>query len=189
MDRQIVVGDVLDDAVDLGGERIGEAGTDFVDVLYIGKNPRRQRAVDRGKRHLEAQVLWQCALLAQRLEYEIGVDGVARIADPPAGVAEAHALDAVLDLEQPGVGGVAWKQPLDAVLRRRPPHRLKLGMAGQHLVVDAADPMLARADLAIGHGLQRRTERSAEFAEDSFRSVEGDAADQEDVLGHGRSNS
>ena len=38
LDREIVVGDVLDDAVDLGGERIGEARADFVDIrLRSGK--------------------------------------------------------------------------------------------------------------------------------------------------------
>src|SRR5258707_6025814 len=44
--------------------------------------------------------------------------------------------------------------------------------------------MLARADLAIGHGLERRAERLAEFAEHLFRGVEGNAADQKDVLFH-----
>ena len=98
----------------------------------------------------------QHALLAQRLEHEIRVDGVARVAEPPAGIAEAHALDAVLDLELPAIGGIARIEPLDAVLRLRPPHRLELGMAGQHLVVDAADPVPARADLAVRHRLERR---------------------------------
>ena len=57
-------------------------------------------------------------------------------------------------------------------------------MSRQHLVVDAADPMLARADLAIRHGLERRAERLAEFAEHLLRRVEGNAADQKDVLFH-----
>ena len=164
--------------------RVGEARPDFCDVGLVRKNARRQRAVDRGERHLEAQVLGQGALLAHRLEHEIGVDGVARVADAPADVAEADALDAVLDLEPPSIGGIARIEPLDAVLRRRPLHRFKLRMSGQDLVVDAADPMLARADLAIRHGLERRAERLAEFAEHLFRGVEGNAADQKDVLFH-----
>ena len=128
--------------------------------------------------------LGKLALLAQRLEHEIGVDGVARVADPPAGIAEAHAIDAVLDLEPPRVGGIARKQPLDAVLRRRPLHRFKLGMAGEHLIMDAADPVLAGPDLAVGHGLERAAERPAEAAEHLFGGVEGNAADQQDVLLH-----
>ena len=90
-------------------------------------------------------------------------------------LAEAYAVDAVLDLEQPcfrrrcaGIGA------LDAVLiRRRPPHRFKLGMAGQHLIVDTADPVPPRADLAVGQGRKRRAERRAELAKHLFDRVGG----------------
>ena len=74
--------------------------------------------------------------------------------------------------------------PLDAVLRRGIADGFKLRVAGQHLIMDAADPVLARPDLAVRHGLQRPAERAAELAEHFLRSVEGDAADQKDVLLH-----
>ena len=129
-----------------------------------------------------------CALLAQRLEHEVRVDGVAGVADAPAGIAEAHAFDAVLDLEQPAVAGVARKLALDAVLvGGGMAHGLKLGMAGQHLIVDAADPMPPRADLAVGHGLERRAERAAEIAKHLLDGVERNAADQQGVRAHASS--
>src|SRR6185369_9317700 len=131
---------------------------DFCDVGLVWKDARRQRAVDRRERHLEAQVPGQRALLPHRLEHEIGVDGIAGVADAPADVAETDALDAVLDLEPPRIRGIARMKPLDAILRRRPLHRFKLRMSRQDLIVDPADPMLARADLAIWHGLERSAE-------------------------------
>jgi hypothetical protein len=124
------------------------------------------------------------ALLAQRLEHEVGVDRVARVAEAPAGLAEPHAVDAVTHLEQPTVRGVARVQALDAAFRLRPPHGFELGVTGQHLIVHAADPVAARADLAVGHGGKRWAERPAERAEHLLDAVERDAADQKNLLRH-----
>jgi hypothetical protein len=124
-------------------------------------------------------------LVAQRLEHEVRVDRIARIADAPARIAEPHALHTVPDLEQPAVAGIARELALDATLvGSGMAHRLKLGMAGQHLIVDAADPMPPRADLAVGHGLERRAERAAEIAKHLLDGVEWNAADQQGVRAH-----
>jgi len=63
--------------------RLGEARRIFATSALFGKM-RAQRAVDRSQRHLETQVLGQRAVLTHRLEHEIGVDGVAGVADAPA---------------------------------------------------------------------------------------------------------
>ena len=121
----------------------------------------------------------QHAALLHRIEHEIGVDGVAREAEPPARVAEPHLLDAVLDLEPPGFGRIAGKLALDAVfVGRRMLDHFKLGMACEHLKMHAADPMPPRADLAVGHCEQISAQRPAEGPKDLLRRVERDAAHQ-----------
>src|SRR5262245_28873549 len=99
---------------------------------------------------------WQDAFLAQRLEHEIGIDGVARVAEPPAGIAEPHLVDAVLDPEQPAIVGVTRRKPLDPVLRSRSAENVEFRMGGEHLVMHAADPMPSRANLAIRQRRQVR---------------------------------
>src|SRR5262245_18710115 len=63
-------------------------------------------------------------------------------------------------------------------------HHLELGVAGQHLVMDAADPVPTRPDLAVGHRLERGAERSAEAAENILGGVERNAADQKRFAAH-----
>ena len=61
---------------------------------------------------------------------------------------------------------------------------LKLGMGGQHLVMHAADPVPARADLAVRHGEQISAERRAEGFEHLLRRVEWNAPDQHQFAAH-----
>ena len=61
---------------------------------------------------------------------------------------------------------------------------LELRMTREHLVVDAADPMAARADFSVGHRAQETAERRAEGLEHVLRRVEGDAANQQQLLAH-----
>src|SRR5262249_50860369 len=105
----------------------------------------------------------------------------------PAGIAEAHLLHAGLHPEMPGVGGVARELALDAVLvRRRPLHHVELGMGGKDLVVQAADPVASRADLAIRHGEEVRAEPRAEHLEHLLRRVEWNTAHQMKLGTHSR---
>src|SRR3977135_575718 len=110
----------------------------------------------------------------------MGVEGVARISEPPAGIAETHVLDAVLDLEPPRIRGVAGKLALDAALvRGRTLHHVELRMSGEHLVMHPADPVPARADFAVGHREQILCERRTEGLKDLLWRVERDAAHQQ----------
>src|SRR5262249_15986529 len=126
----------------------------------------------------------QNALFAQGREHEIGIEGVARIAEPPAWIAEAHLRDAIFHPELPAVGGIARVEPLDTVLRPRTAHHLELGMTGQNLIMDAADPMLAWTDLAVWHRRQGRTERRTETTEHLLGGVKRNAANQQNVAAH-----
>ena len=117
------------------------------------------------------------------LEDEIRVDGIARITEPPAGIAEANLFHAVPDLEPPGIGGVARILALNAVvLGRRVLHDLKLRMRGEHLEVHAADPMAPRTDLAVRHGEQIAAKRRAKRLKDLLRRIKRNAAHQEEFV-------
>jgi hypothetical protein len=123
--------------------------------------------------------------LLHHLEHEIRVDGIARIAEPPARVAEPDLAHPVLDLEQPAVGGVAREQPLDTVIvRARTARDFQFRMPGQHLVMNPADPMPTRADLAVRHRVQVASERRAERLEHLLDRVERNAADQQELVTH-----
>src|SRR5262245_32350928 len=179
LDGEFARGNMRDDVGDLGAQGLLVAGPDARKVTHIRKDARRQHAVDLWDRDLEAKVRRQHAPFLHNAEHEIRVDGVASEAEPPAGIAEAHALDAILHLELPGVGGVAWELPLDAVLVGRwPLNDLKLGMGGQHLIMHAADPVPPWSDLAVRHREQEFAEWRAEGAEYVLRRIERDAADQ-----------
>ncbi|HMJ27639.1 MAG TPA: hypothetical protein VK512_02855 [Xanthobacteraceae bacterium] len=93
-------------------------------------------------------------------------------------------LDAVANLELPPVGIVVGVEALHAVVRTRVRENVELRMAGEHLVVDAADPVAARPDFAVGHGAQEAAERRAERLEHVLRRVEWNAANQQELLIH-----
>ena len=67
-------------------------------------------------------------------------------------------------------------------------NRLELGMPGQHLVVDAADPVPPRADLAVGHGPSGVPSGATEGLEHLLDGVERNAADQQGVRAHASSH-
>ena len=185
LDRELLARNLGDDGGDLRAGRRLVARSDPVEVFAVGKDARRQHAVDHRDRHLEPQVRRQHAFLLQHAEHEIGVDGVARVAEAPAGIAEAHLLHAVLDPEPPGIGGIARMLPLDAVLvGRRVLDHLELRMRGQHLIMHAADPVPPRADLAIRHREQKFSKRRAEGLEHLLRRIERDAAHQQKLTTH-----
>src|SRR6202030_3774798 len=84
----------------------------------------------------------------------------------------------------------ARKLPLDAVLVRRGAlHDLQLWMRGQHLIVDTADPVTARADFAVGHCEQILSERSSEVPEHVLGGIERNAAHQQQFVAHAYSPS
>src|SRR6187397_2266879 len=93
----------------------------------------------------------QHALFLQRPEHEVGIDGVAREAEPPTRIAEAHALDPVANFELPPVGIVVRVEALHAVVRARMRENVELRMTCEHLVVNAADPVAARPDFSVGY--------------------------------------
>lgn len=127
----------------------------------------------------------QDALLLQDAEHEIGVDRVAGIAKPPAGVAEPNLLHAVLDLEQPAIAGRAGEQALDAVLVWCwAADGVEVLVARQDLVVNTADPVAAWAHLPVRHGEEVFAERLAEGLENLLDGVERNAADQHQFVGH-----
>ena len=126
----------------------------------------------------------QHALFLQRPEHEVGIDGVAREAEAPTRIAEAHALDPVANLELPPVGIVVGVEPLHAVVRAWVRENVELRMTREHLVVDAADPVAARPDFSVGHRAQETAERRAEGLEHVLRRVEGNAANQQQLLAH-----
>jgi hypothetical protein len=49
---------------------------------------------------------------------------------------------------------------------------------GQNLEMDAADPMGAEANLAVGYGMEVGAERRAEFLKYVFNGIERDASHQ-----------
>src|SRR3954451_11402306 len=126
----------------------------------------------------------QHALFLQRPEHKVGIDGVAREAEAPTRIAEAHALDPVANLELPPVGIVVGVEPLHAVVRTWMRQNVKLRMTREHLVVDAADPVAARPDFSVWHRAQETAERCAEGLEHVLRRVEGNAANQQQLLAH-----
>ena len=72
-------------------------------------------------------------------EDEERIERIAGISEPPTRIAEPDLFDAVLDLEAPGIAGVAGKLPLHAVLvGRRMLHYVDFRMCGEHLIVDLA---------------------------------------------------
>jgi hypothetical protein len=161
------------------------AGPNFGEIVRVRKNPRRKHAVDHGDRDLKAQVLRQNPTFFHHREHEIRTDRVARETEPPSRIAEANLLHASLDLEPPGIGGIARMLTLDAVLvRRRPLHHFELGMGCEHLIVHAADPMPPRSHLTIRHGEKIAPERHAERLEHLLRRVERNAADQNELVRH-----
>src|SRR5207344_2219371 len=83
---------------------------------------------------------------------KVRIQRITRVAKPPARIAEADLFHAILDLEPPGIGGVARKLPFDAVfVRTGPLYDLKLRMRGKNLIVHTADPVAAGTDLTIRH--------------------------------------
>ncbi len=177
-------GNLLDHLGDLRAQRRLEARLDLVEVAFDREHARRQRAVDHRHRDLEPQMPGQHALLAQGLKDEIRIDGVAREAEPPARVAEPHPLDAVAHLELPAVRIVVRKLALDPVVGARMRENLELRVGGEHLVVDAADPVAARSDLAVRHRRQVTSERRAESLEHVLRRIEWNAAHQQKLIRH-----
>src|SRR3982074_3190414 len=133
-----------------------EARLDLVEVAFDWEDSRRHRTVDHRHRDLKAQMARQHTLFLQRPENEVGIDGVAREAEAPARIAEAHALDPVANLELPSVGIVVGVEPLHAVVRARVRENVELRMTREHLVVDAADPVAARATSPSGLALRKR---------------------------------
>jgi hypothetical protein len=105
-------------------------------------------------------------------------------AEAPTRIAEAHALDPVANLELPPVGIVVRVEPLHAVVRARVRENVELRMTREHLVVDAADPVAARPDFSVGHRAQETAERRTERLEHVLRRIEGNAANQQQLLAH-----
>ena len=75
-------------------------------------------------------------------------------------------------------------QPIGAVVERRTLEDFQIRMQREDLIVNAADPMGARANLAIGQGLEVGGERSPEFRENLGRRVIGHAAHQQQIRAH-----
>ena len=74
---------------------------------------------------------------------------------------------------------------LDAVLvRRRTLHHFKLGMRGENLIMDAADPMPPRTDFAVRHGEKIFAERRAEGFENLLWRIERNTSHQQELTTH-----
>ena len=59
-------------------------------------------------------------------------------------------------------------------------------MRGHDLIMNLADPVLSRADLAVGDGGQMTAQTSPECAQHFLCGVVGNAADQHQILRHQR---
>jgi hypothetical protein len=86
--------------------------------------------------------------------------------------------------EQPTVAGVARIEPFGAAIQGRLAHHVDIRVQRQNLVMDAADPVGAKTNLAIGHGMEMFAERRSEFAERLLGGVERNAAHQMQFLVH-----
>ena len=164
LDRQILRRNEIEHRRQLGGNRFLVAGADALQVAGAGKGQRPHHAVDHRHRDLKAQASRQDALLAQRLEHEIGRDRVLGVAEPVPGIAEADPVDAVLDLKQPNIVAVARHQLLDTVDARRPLDRVEIDMAVENLIGEPQHPGAPLADLAVGNCRKIRAEGAAEGA-------------------------
>src|SRR5712691_3059472 len=71
--------------------------------------------------------------------------------------------------------GLSRSTPFSGLGRRTV---LRVRLARQNLIVDTADPVPARADLAVRNGGEGAAERRSEGSEDLLHGVERDAADQ-----------
>src|SRR5688500_13563755 len=90
-------------------------------------------------------------------------------------MAGRHAL---ADPKAPTVGDVVGSEALDAAVRTRLLQHLDVRVDGEHLETHPADPVAAKADLAVRKAREVRAERAAEGLEHLFRGLERDAADQ-----------
>ena len=169
---------------DLGPERIGDAGHDFLDVARF-REEIGHRAVAERQADLETHVRRDDAFLLERAEDRVGVDRVARVAEPPTRIAEPHLLDAGLDPERELVVAAARLPPFDAVVvGRRPFDGFDLGMPVKDPVGQAVDPVTALADLAVGHIGEPRTERRTDLAKSLFGGLDRNASNQQQFPGH-----
>ena len=98
---------------------------------------------------------------------------------------EADRRDALPDLEQPAVAGIARVETFDPVLQRRLAENLDVGVERKHLVMQSADPVRARPDLSVGERGQTVSQRGAEATQRLFGSLRGQAADQKQSALHG----
>src|SRR5690348_11183368 len=136
--------DLLAHLGDLGAHGLLEA---WLDARVIGRVVEEDidRTVCQRQRDLEAHVAWNYAFLAQRLENEIGGEGVLGIAKAPSRLPEPDLLDAGFDPELPELFTHRRLPLLDALgIARRALHGLDIRVAvedaiGQH--VDPPDPL------------------------------------------------
>ena len=178
MDGQIGRRDIGGNGFDLPGEGGFVARLDLFGIHGVFEYAPRQGAGDGGHGHLKAKVGRELASIPQCPEYEIGVHRVAGKPQAPARIAEFNRAGAAPHPEQPTIGGVPGIKPLGAVIEGRLAHNVDIRVKGQNLEMDAADPMGAEANLAVGYGMEVGAERRAEFLKYVFNGIERDASHQ-----------
>jgi hypothetical protein len=68
----------------------------------------------------------------------------------------------------------------------RPLHHFELGMRGKDLIVHAANPVAARSNLSVRHRKKISPKRDAKGLKHILRGIEGNAADQQQLITHVR---
>src|ERR1700687_5625748 len=133
LDCKVLCGNATHDQLDFGCQRLLEPRTDLVDVAGHGEIQRPDDAVDHRDRDLKTHLGWKDPLVTQRAKDKIRIGRVARITEPETRKAEAYSIHTRSDLELPAFAALGRQRLLDAVLFRRSPQSLEIGMSVEHL--------------------------------------------------------
>ena len=139
--------------------RLGEAGAYLLEIVVVGEE-KANRAEGQRNADLKAHACGMIAVLLHVAEQRIGIDGIAREAEPPARITEAHVLHAGPYTKAEFIVAAARPPFFHAVLRRRILDRFDVGMTVEHPKRDAIDPVAPRAHLAVGHVVEPLPERA-----------------------------
>src|SRR6516164_6998395 len=179
LDRQFLRRDQFDDLGDFGAECGGDAGCHLCVIGGVWEE-QADRAEGQRQTNLKPHALRNDAFLLQLAEDEMRADRVFRVAEPPARIAEAHLRDAEPDAELELAVHPQGPPTLDAVrIGGRPAQRFDLRMAVENAVGNAVDPVSAVADFAVGHIGDIGPKGTADTAENLFRRIERNAANQQ----------